>query len=218
MDCNLPGSSVHGDSLGKNTGVGCHALLQGIFPTQGLNPDFPYCKWILYHLSHQGSPKILEWVVYPFCRGSSQARIELGSPALQVDSLPAELAGKPCGNGIRCQISVSNFVTHLVTFSVKAYESWITFLDMLIISQVLKNLNLKAARYHFTYLCKSICPSLLFLSKYISAKFCGRRVVLLRGFCFHGCFWKMLVWYYQGEIWSKWFLFKYLLRSVETKI
>ena len=34
MDCSLPGSSVHGDSPGKNTGVGCHALLQGIFPTQ----------------------------------------------------------------------------------------------------------------------------------------------------------------------------------------
>ena len=33
-DCNPPGSSVHGDSPGKNTGVGCHALLQGIFPTQ----------------------------------------------------------------------------------------------------------------------------------------------------------------------------------------
>ena len=37
MDCSVPGSSVHGDSPGKNTGVGCHALLQGIFPTQGLN-------------------------------------------------------------------------------------------------------------------------------------------------------------------------------------
>ena len=35
MDCSLPGSSVHGDSPGKNTGMGCHALLQGIFPTQG---------------------------------------------------------------------------------------------------------------------------------------------------------------------------------------
>ena len=34
MDCSLPGSSVHGDSPGKNTGVGCHALFQGIFPTQ----------------------------------------------------------------------------------------------------------------------------------------------------------------------------------------
>ena len=38
MDCSRPGSSVHGDSPGKNTGVGCHALLQGIFPTQGSNP------------------------------------------------------------------------------------------------------------------------------------------------------------------------------------
>ena len=41
MDCNLPGSSVHGDSPGKNTGLGCHALLQRIFPTQGLNPGLP---------------------------------------------------------------------------------------------------------------------------------------------------------------------------------
>ena len=38
MDCSLPGSSVHGDSLGKITEVGCHALLQGVFPTQGSNP------------------------------------------------------------------------------------------------------------------------------------------------------------------------------------
>ena len=38
MDCCLPGSSVHGDSPSKTTGVGCHFLLQGIFPTQGLNP------------------------------------------------------------------------------------------------------------------------------------------------------------------------------------
>ena len=38
MDCRLPGSSVHGDSLGKNTGVGSHFLLQGIFLTQGLDP------------------------------------------------------------------------------------------------------------------------------------------------------------------------------------
>ena len=38
MDCILPGSSIHGDFLGKNTGVGCHFLLQGIFKTQGLNP------------------------------------------------------------------------------------------------------------------------------------------------------------------------------------
>ena len=71
MDCSLLGSSVHGDSLGKNTGVGCHDLLQGIFPTQGLNPGLPHCKQILYCLSHQESPRILEWVACPFSRGSS---------------------------------------------------------------------------------------------------------------------------------------------------
>ena len=56
MDHSLPGSSVHEDSPGKNTGVGCHALLQRIFPTQGLNPGLPHCRWILHHPEHQGSP------------------------------------------------------------------------------------------------------------------------------------------------------------------
>ena len=37
MDCSLPGSPVHGDSTGKNTEMGCHALLQGTSLTQGLN-------------------------------------------------------------------------------------------------------------------------------------------------------------------------------------
>ena len=44
------------DSPGKNSAVGCHALLQGIFPTQGLNPGLLHCRRILYRLSHQGSP------------------------------------------------------------------------------------------------------------------------------------------------------------------
>ena len=55
MDCGPPGSSAHGDSQGKNTGVGCHALLQGNLPNPGIEPQ---------------------------------------SPALQVDSLTAELPGK----------------------------------------------------------------------------------------------------------------------------
>ena len=48
MDYSLPGSSVHGNSPGKNTGVGCHFLLQGIFPTQGLNPGLLHCKQIFF--------------------------------------------------------------------------------------------------------------------------------------------------------------------------
>ena len=69
---------IHGDSLGKNTGLGWHVLLQGIFPTQGLNPGLLHCRRILYHLSHKGSPRILEWVAYPFSRGSSQPRNQTG--------------------------------------------------------------------------------------------------------------------------------------------
>ena len=56
MACSLPGSSVHVESLGRNNGVGSHTLLQGIFPSQGLNPGLPHCRWVLSCLSHQGSP------------------------------------------------------------------------------------------------------------------------------------------------------------------
>ena len=48
MDGSPPGSPFHGDSLGKNAGVGCHALLHGIFPTQGSNLGLLHCRWILY--------------------------------------------------------------------------------------------------------------------------------------------------------------------------
>ena len=54
--------------------MGSLSLLQGIFLTQGSNPDLPHCRQILYQLSHQGSPRILEWVAYPFSRGSSWPR------------------------------------------------------------------------------------------------------------------------------------------------
>ena len=55
MDYSPSGSSVHRDSPGKNTGMGCHCLLQGIFPTQGSNLGLLHCRQILYHLSHQES-------------------------------------------------------------------------------------------------------------------------------------------------------------------
>ena len=52
VDYSPPSSSVHGASPGKNTGVGYHFLLQGVFPTQGSNLGLPHCRQILYHLSH----------------------------------------------------------------------------------------------------------------------------------------------------------------------
>ena len=66
------------NSPGQNTGEGSLSFLQGIFPTQGLKPGFPHCRCVLYQLSHKGSPRILEWVTYPFSRGSSQPRNRTG--------------------------------------------------------------------------------------------------------------------------------------------
>ena len=62
------------NSPGQITGVGSLSLLQGIFATQGSNPGLPHCGCILYQLSHKGSPRILQWVAYPFSSGSSGNR------------------------------------------------------------------------------------------------------------------------------------------------
>ena len=75
--CNPPGLYGPWNSPGQNTGVGSLFLLQGIFPTQGLNPGLPHCRQILYQLSHKGSP-VLEWVAYPFSSGSSRPRNQPG--------------------------------------------------------------------------------------------------------------------------------------------
>ena len=66
------------NSPGQNTGVGSLSLPQGIFPTQGLNPGLLHCRQILYQLRHKGSPRILEWVVFPFPRGSFPPRNRTG--------------------------------------------------------------------------------------------------------------------------------------------
>ena len=122
MSNSLQGHGLYSpqNSPGQNTGEGSLSLLKGIFSTQGSNWDLLHCRQILYHLSYQGSSvkvtqscltlcnpmdctvhgilqaRILEWVVCPFSRGSSQPR----SPTLQVDSLPAELQGKPKNTGV----------------------------------------------------------------------------------------------------------------------
>ena len=110
------------NSLGKNIGVDCHSLLQKwkllshvrLFatpwttqsmefsrpeqrdlPNPGIVPGLLHCRWILYQLSHKGSPRILEWAAYPFSR-SPDPGIEPGSPALQVGILPTEISGFMC--------------------------------------------------------------------------------------------------------------------------
>ena len=60
----------------------CLSLLQGIFSTRGLNPGLLHCRWILYQLSHKRSPRILEWVAYPFSSGSSWLWNQTGPPCI----------------------------------------------------------------------------------------------------------------------------------------
>ena len=83
------------NSPDQNTGVGSLPLPQGIFPTQGSNPGLPHCRWILYQLSHKGSPKYWSGYTIPCPVDLPDPGIEPGSPAVQVDSLPTELLGNP---------------------------------------------------------------------------------------------------------------------------
>ena len=77
MDCSPPGSFVHGIPRQEYwSRLPC--FFQGIFPTQGLNSQVPHCRWILYCLSHKGSPRILEWIAYPISRATSQPRNQNG--------------------------------------------------------------------------------------------------------------------------------------------
>ena len=97
MDYSPRGSSAMGFSRQEYwSGLPCPPC-QGIFPTQGLNPGFPHCRQVLYCLSNQGSP-IKNTGIGSLSIHSpgdlSNPGIEPGSPALQADSLPAELPGK----------------------------------------------------------------------------------------------------------------------------
>ena len=75
--------------------MGSCALLQGIFPTQGSDPGLLHCRQILYQLSLQGSPRILEWVAYPFSSGSSQPRNWKGVSWIADGFFTPEPPGKP---------------------------------------------------------------------------------------------------------------------------
>ena len=82
------------NSPGQNTGVGSLSLLQGIFPTQGLNPGLPHCRPILYQLSHTGTQEYWSGEPIPSPEQLPDPGVTLGSLALQIDSLPTELSGK----------------------------------------------------------------------------------------------------------------------------
>ena len=82
------------NSRGQSTRVGGLSFLQGFFPTQGSNPGLPHCRQILYQLSHKRSLRILEWVAYPFSRGSSQPRNRTVVYCIAGRFFTTELSGK----------------------------------------------------------------------------------------------------------------------------
>ena len=70
--------TVHGALQARILEWGAFPFSRGIFPTQGLNPGLPHCRWILYQLSYKGSPRLLGWVAYPFSSGYSQSGNQAG--------------------------------------------------------------------------------------------------------------------------------------------
>ena len=92
----LPPADPQHDHQGKskNTGVRSLSLLQRIFLTQESNRALLNCRWILYQLSHERSPRILEWVAYPFSRGSSRPRTWIGLSCFAGRFLANKLSGK----------------------------------------------------------------------------------------------------------------------------
>ena len=117
MDCSPPGSCVHGDSPGKNTGAGCHALLQGIFPTQGSRPGVTHCRQI-----PPGQPKNTGVGIPSLLRDSDNPEIDPGSPESQADSLPAELPGKPFVSPMQfCILNSSHIFSSMFTICSRWY-------------------------------------------------------------------------------------------------
>ena len=76
--CDPVGYIVHGIFQARILEGVSVSLLQGIFPTRGSNPGLPHYRQIFYQLSHKGSPRIMEWVAYPFCSGSFLPRNQTG--------------------------------------------------------------------------------------------------------------------------------------------
>ena len=107
VDCSPPGSSVHGDFPGKNTGVGCHALLQGIFPTQGWNPcllHLPALSGRFFITEPAGSPK-QEYTAYQrnICPMRLDSRSQLTCPGMG-GSKPLNVSSSQMGRPHHCSI------------------------------------------------------------------------------------------------------------------
>ena len=113
VDCSLPGSSLHGDSPSKNTGVAWHFFLQGSFLTWGLN-------WGLHHCRHSlpseppGKPENAGVGSLSLLQGIFLTQeLKWGSPVLQADSLPAEV---PVGDASKASAPSAETVSKVSLF------------------------------------------------------------------------------------------------------
>ena len=121
------------NSPGQNTGMGSLSLLQGISPTQRLNPGLQHCRQILYQLSHREKARILEWIAYPFSSRFLTQESNQGLLALQADSLPIELWGKP---NICNTIIIFNIINSWSSIPLYILPCFITFYFILEYSQL----------------------------------------------------------------------------------
>ena len=95
MACSPPGYSVHRDSPTQSNPLEWVAIPSSrVSRYQDSNPGLPHCRWILCHLSHQGSPRILEWVAYPFLQGIFPTQ-ESKQGLLHCRQILYQLPGKP---------------------------------------------------------------------------------------------------------------------------
>ena len=131
------------NSPGPSTGVGSRSLLQGIFLTQESNWGLLHCRQILYQLSHKGSPRILEWVAYPFSSGSSQNRDLTQKLSLSLFCLPYPKRTP----FLSLKVPLISFVFFLVrnVFIKSIAKHFPTLITVWVISFHWKNIKLKAA-------------------------------------------------------------------------
>ena len=104
MSSSLQPHGLYGpwNSPGQSTEVGNLSFLQGIFPTQGLNPGLPHCRQILYQLSTKEAQEYWSGLPFPSPADLPNPGIEPGSPALQAASLMSESPGKCCQVVLKC--------------------------------------------------------------------------------------------------------------------
>ena len=119
------------DSAGKNTGVGCYFFLQGIFPTQGLNPGLPHCRQILYLFPVMvPQPFLSSTPTSPLSRGEKVAKIlwtrqssSFGSGPVVVNTLESQRSFE--NMDIRAHLSIAHFTRHWYNLGYRTSKSFL---------------------------------------------------------------------------------------------